>query len=293
MRGSLASSTSSPERGAAVMEEQQMVRSPAPALWCWSAKGGTGTSTMAAAFAVRAAAALEKAGVDEGAAGGPVTLVDLRGDMNALLGMMSRGAGPVSGRDPWPAGAEAMDPAEVGRGVIAAAGERVGKCMMLVDLHDPAAGSVCDPASEKFPILLRAVCEASSVVVVDAGTDEADRASSIAETMPNVRPVMVVRNCYLSIRKAEARGASERSDVVLVEETQRSLGRRDVAAALNARGLHRVVWDARVARSVDAGTMVSMLAPSLRRMDLPEAFGSQLEFLAGLRIEADPPGLGL
>ena len=57
--------------------------------------------------------------------------------------------------------------------------------------------------------------------------------------------------------------------VILVEEPGRALRARDVAAAVGASQVERVAWDPRVARSVDAGTIASMLPPPLRRFELP------------------------
>ena len=102
-------------------------------------------------------------------------------------------------------------------------------------------------------------------VVVDAGLDLAGLRSVLGGRH---RPVCVLRACYLALSRAQ-QVAGPYEWVVLVEEPGRALRSRDVAAAVGASHVERVAWDPRVARSVDAGTIVSMLPPPLRRFELP------------------------
>ncbi|MYK77817.1 MAG: hypothetical protein F4016_12865 [Acidimicrobiaceae bacterium] len=102
-------------------------------------------------------------------------------------------------------------------------------------------------------------------VVVDAGLDPFELRTDLAASH---RPVCVLRSCYLALNRAQ-RTSGPYDCVVLVEEPGRALRVRDVAAAVGASSVKRVAWDPRVARSVDAGTIVSMLPPPLRRFELP------------------------
>ena len=65
---------------------------------------------------------------------------------------------------------------------------------------------------------------------------------------------MVVRGCYLTLRRAVAApGLGVTHGVVLVDEPGRSLGAREVADVLGRPVLARVPVRAAIARAVDAG----------------------------------------
>ena len=164
--------------------------------YLWGAKGGVGTSTVAALHALALARA-----------GHPTTLVAASGDhgeLAAILGM-PEGSGPVD--------------ANAAAGV--AAGER------------------------------------SRVVVVDGGCDPAlERAVS--------RRLVVVRLCYLALRRALATGMAGTDGVVVVVEAERSLGVDDVEAVLGRPVVARVAVTAAMARLLDAG----LLALRPPRLDL-------------------------
>lgn len=261
-----------------------------PVVWCWSAKGGTGTTTIAAALAARTVHGLERAGVEEDGAGGPVLLVDLRGDAAALLGLTpepnlaQRARTESSQLDEAPEG-------QAGERLLRAAAQSVSPGLDLLDLHDAEPGSMTDPAGERFGALVASLAEASAAVVIDAGTDETDAAERVKQHVPNLAAVEVTRNCYLALRRAQQRPASGKGEVMLVEEPHRVLRSRDAAAALDAAVLHRVDWDPRVARGIDAGTLTTMLPTSLRRMELPTALRDHLAEITPPAAVADVASL--
>lgn len=76
-------------------------------------------------------------------------------------------------------------------------------------------------------------------------------------------PVLVIRPCYLALRRAIA-SAIPTDSVVLIEEPGRSLRADDVAAILNVSNMLRVRHDPAVARAVDAGLLASRLPDALR-----------------------------
>ena len=264
--------------------------SETPVVWCWSAKGGTGTTTIAAALAVRTVQGLERAGLEEEQAGGPVVLVDLCGDAGALMGLPrgetpEREARSASCEPDWSPGAEAA--AEL----LETAGQRIAPGFELVDLHDPVPGSVADPAGDRLGALVAALAEVSAAVVVDAGTDAFDGAERVKRQVPNLAAVEVTRNCYLALSRSQQRSAGGRGEVMMVREPRRGLSDRDVAAALDAQVLLAVDWDSRVARGIDAGTLVALLPASLRRMELPRALSEHLAELTPSDVAADTPAL--
>jgi hypothetical protein len=233
---------------------------------CWSSKGGSGTTVVAAALAILLAA-------DAGGA----LLVDLGGDLPAALGLPEPAAGVATwargrsgsadgeGRDAFggPPGCRALD----GLAVDAGGGLR------LLPRGPGPLGAGTGPA------LARALAE-QDPVVVDAGvvahhTVDGDAALDVAATA--TASLLVIRPCFLALRRAVA-APLRASGVVLVDEPQRVLGAADIEAALGVPVTAVVPWDPAVARRVDAGLLGCSLpravARSLRRVARPDGGGA-------------------
>jgi len=221
-------------------------------IWYWSVKGGVGTSVVAAATAIRLASEDRD-----------TTLVDLTGDQPALLGMVAGATPSEPGIGDWVAAGEGVAADAIGRLT-----EDVAPGLRLLRRGTRAAlverTAVSEDQRPRLMVALEVLAR-SGPVVVDAGLDPAGLRSLLGGQH---RSVCVLRACYLALNRAQqAAGPYER--VILVEEPGRALRSRDVAAAVGASHVERVAWDPRVARSVDAGTIVSMLPPPLRRFELP------------------------
>ena len=221
-------------------------------IWYWSVKGGVGTSVLAAATAIRLASEDRD-----------TTLVDLAGDQPALLGMVAGAVHAEPGIGDWVAAGDGVAADAIGRLL-----EDVAPGLRLLRSGTrPAMVEAAEGGEDQRPRLMLAleVLARSGPVVVDAGLDVAVLRSVLGG---GHRPVCVLRACYLALSRAQqVAGPYER--VMLVEEPGRALRARDVSAAVGASHVERVAWDPRVARSVDAGTIVSMLPPPLRRFELP------------------------
>ena len=221
-------------------------------IWYWSVKGGVGTSVVAAATAIRLASEDRE-----------TTLVDLTGDQPALLGMIAGAAPSEPGIGDWVAAGDGVAADAIGRLL-----EDVAPGLRLLrDGTQPAlVDQTADGENQRSRLVLALEMLARiGPVVVDAGLDPFELRSDLAASH---RPVCVLRSCYLALNRAQ-RTSGPYDRVVLVEEPGRALRVRDVAAAVGASSVERVAWDPRVARSVDAGTIVSMLPPPLRRFELP------------------------
>ena len=219
---------------------------PHPIIWFWSPKGGSGTSTVAAATAIRLASG-----------GREVVLVDLTGDQVALLGLYPDDKPDTPGISDWVMSNKSRDSLD---GMI----EKVAPGLSLVrlgtrspaDLGDTPIGST---RRRRLTTALKALAHPDRAVVVDAGLDPHAHRGHI----PAV-PVCVIRTCYLALSSAQSvPGPYER--IVVIQEPGRGLRTRDIAAALGADEVEIVAWDPRVGRSVDAGTIVQMLPPQLKR----------------------------
>ena len=221
-------------------------------IWYWSVKGGVGTSVVAAATAIRLASEDRE-----------TTLVDLTGDQPALLGMLAGTAPSEPGIGDWVAAGDGVAADAIGRLL-----EDVAPGLRL--LRDGTQPALVDQTADRENQRSRLVLALEMLarigpVVVDAGLDPFELRTDLAASH---RPVCVLRSCYLALNRAQ-RTSGPYDWVVLVEEPGRTLRVRDVAAAVGASSVKRVAWDPRVARSVDAGTIASMLPPPLRRFELP------------------------
>ncbi len=210
---------------------------------CWSAKGGSGTTVVAAALALLSARSR------------PTLLVDLGGDLPAALGLAEpRGPGvgdwlasPHATPDRLAALAVEVtgDLQLVPAGALGHAGQAAG------------AGALDEVQAER---LAHACSEAAVDVVVDAGPHGRHRVLHGCAD----RSLLVVRPCYLALRRALQSAASP-TGFVLVHDPARSYTAADVHRIVGAPLMAEVPWDPAVARSVDAGCLVTRMPPAIAR----------------------------
>lgn len=216
---------------------------------CWSPKGGTGTTVVAAALAL----VLARRAAHGGAG---ALLVDLGGDASSALGV-SGGDGP--GVLDWLAAAP-----DVPSDALARLEVDVAPGLRLVPTGDDA------PTRAAAGALLAGVLGADprSVVVDcgrlgDAGPGECPASAVVAAAD---RSLVVLRPCFLGLRRAAAARARA-TDVVVVDEPGRALSVGDVPRALGLPLAATVRVTDRVARAVDAGLLNGLprsLAEDLR-----------------------------
>lgn len=214
---------------------------------CFAAKGGSGTTVVACTRAIQAP--------------GPSLLVDLDGDAPAVFGLAEpERPGVVD----WLASQAPIS--HLDDLVVDVAPE-----LSLLPARGPgSAHESPTPDVERWAGLVEWLVEwghdTGGSVVIDAGTLAVP--SSFAEQCPT--RWLITRSCYLSLRRASRLGTRP-TGVVLIEEPGRALSRRDVENATSAPVVVRIAWDARIARSVDCGLLVSgRLSRSLAR-DLAKA----------------------
>ena len=201
---------------------------------CWSVKGGSGLSVVAAALAV-----LRRRG--DGA-----LLVDLDGDQPGILGC-AEPAAPGGGITGGFAVAVADDVATAIRSAE-------------IDVADGLAllprGPGPLPAAGRATAFVEHLARERRAVIVDCGRPGADDGLAAAVVGSADRSLLVVRPCFLALRRATT--APWRPDgVVLVTEVGRALGARDVEGVLGAPVVAVVEVDPAVARVVDAGLLLS------------------------------------
>jgi hypothetical protein len=96
--------------------------------------------------------------------------------------------------------------------------------------------------------------------VLDSGSHPVVQALATAAT----RSLLVVRPCYLALRRAVSCGMRPTA-VVVVREPGRALTAADVESVVGAPVVAEVAVDAAVARAADAGLLASRLPGALGR----------------------------
>lgn len=204
---------------------------------CWSVKGGSGTTVVAAALGL-----LLASGDQRGA-----RLVDLGGDLPAALGVPDP---PGPGVTEWLEAGDDVAPDALSRLEV-----EVSPGLGLV-----ARGEA--PLSAEGGERLAASLSGDRHTVVDCGPPES--AAGLAVAGAAGLSLLVLRPCYLALRRALA-VAIRPSGVILIREEGRSLGRRDVEDVLGVPVRAEVAWDAVIARHVDAGLLAGHLPRALER----------------------------
>ncbi len=204
-------------------------------LCLFSSKGGVGCSVAAATLGLLAA---ERQ---------PTLLVDLRGDLDVILGLppASEGLGDwFRVEEPSP---DLLHRLEV---------------PVTDGLRLLPRGSCRSPTRpDRYRLLSQLLELDPRTVVVDVGTHAVPAVSLIADASSSM---LVTRACYLALDAARRGPAPDR--VVLIEEEGRALRPDDVAAAIGSPVDVTLRWHRDVARAVDAGLLASRLPRSLRAL---------------------------
>jgi hypothetical protein len=207
----------------------------------WSPKGGSGTSVVAAASALLLARTEA------------VRLADLTGDQPAVLGMADD---PEPGLCDWlRAGPGA--PTEALAHLSVSAGPNLG----LLPAGDHGLVDVLPEAGAALAVALG---DDPRPTMCDAGRLDHPALFALAE-IADVN-VVVVRGCYLALRRAVHHPALELSTgVVLIDEHGRSLGTRDVEDVLGVPVIATIEARGSTARAVDAGVLTTRIPERLAR----------------------------
>lgn len=208
---------------------------------CYSPKGGQGCTTVTAALAL----------AQRGS-----RLIDTTGDLPAVLGL------------PEPSGPGICDLLADDQPLEVAAIERLAtpSPTPLVSAGSTPAAAV--PADRWVELAATLIADRGAWFL-DAGTNPA--AGSLAAD----RRLLVVRNCYLALRRAVAHPVRP-DGVVLVTEPGRALTATDVEAVLTAPVVAEIAIDPAVARTIDAGLLAARLPRTLARSLAPLTIGDEV-----------------
>lgn len=204
---------------------------------CWSVKGGSGTTVIAAAMALALANA-----------GRSVVAADFCGDLAAAIGV------------PEPTGAGLLDWLDAGPSVPTDALGRLahtnahGITMVGAGSWQSGVGAHDHDAGVRLAGALRTL-QASGPVIADCGRVEGAAMRAFIATAD--RSLLVLRPCYLALRRAVK--APRPTAVVLVTEPGRTLRKGDVVDALGVPIAAQIAWDADIAHAVDTGLMANRM----------------------------------
>lgn len=198
---------------------------------CWSVKGGSGTTVVAATLALILAARSP-----DGA-----RVVDLAGDLPATLGMAEPAGLGVSD---WLMSPGDVDPDSLENLLIPAN----SSLSLLPRGHTPIGQSV------RFELLAQTLSAMERPVVVDAGSG-VGRSPLITYAE---KSYLVIRPCYLALRSASSL-EQKPTGIILITEDGRALGRHDVEAVIGAPVVAEIPYESSVARAVDAGLLSGRL----------------------------------
>ena len=208
---------------------------------CWSVKGGSGTTVVAAALAL-VLAQRHEAGA---------RLIDMSGDTPSALGMSE----PASeGIAEWLSAADHP-------GV-----EALNNLMLPVTAHlgvIPRGNNVIVPSLvnlDRLRDLAEVIAQSTMPTVVDAGSGLA--AIPIIEHA--TRSLLIIRPCYLALRRASLL-TTKPHGIIVITEPGRALGVHDVESVVGAPVLAEIPFDPAIARAVDAGLLAGRVPTLLAK----------------------------
>jgi MinD superfamily P-loop ATPase len=208
-------------------------------LVCWSVKGGSGTTVVAAMLATALARSV------------PTTLIDSTGDQAAVFGIEP----PAMGFRQW---------LDAGPQVQGDALSRL-TVPIAVNLDLIGAGSSTDMRSARCRPIESADLK-GSMVVVDAGTVGSSNDVTASIVAQSRTSLMVVRPCYLAAKRASI-NTIRVDGLIVIEEVGRSLSGRDIADVTGAPVVATLPWDSSIARVIDAGRLGKRLPRAAKDLE--------------------------
>ena len=210
---------------------------------CWSPKGGSGTTVIAAALAMLHA---QLSGS---------WLVDTQGDLDAVF--PTGDAPATAGFRQWSSVINDARPQRLADVAYAATSD-----VTLI----PAGPVVADaprPSAQRIAEFAEWIGD--DVAIVDAGT-VGDGGESYARLFSDVadHSYCVVRLCFLSLRRLQQSSVTP-TGLIIIDEPNRMLAPEDFVRSVHAPVIATIPWDASISRSVNSGTLGRAMPKQLVR----------------------------
>jgi len=209
---------------------------------CWSPKGGSGTTVVAAALAALTARQSN------------CWLVDTQGDLEAVFGV-ERAA---DGFRDW-----CECPPAIGADRLSDLGVDVAPGLTLIGAGAAHAdiSLATDGRVQEFADWL-----GDDIAIVDAGVVSQGAMPGYVEAFNDVADVSlcVIRPCHLSLLRAH-QSPIRPTGLIIIEEPNRRVAAEDAMRLLDAPIVARIPWDVSIGRAVDAGVMVRAMPKVLSR----------------------------
>lgn len=211
---------------------------------CWSAKGGSGTTVVAAGLA------LDSTRLS--------ALLDVDGDLPAVLGV------------PEPAGQGLSDWFESGAPPAAILD-------LAIDLDDttrliPRGPSRIPRRAPRWGELGRWLAASDIAFVADVGLGDPPVAllpesgpTSMSVAPTRAKGLLITRPCYVALMRARLLDARP-DGVILIDERGRDISARDVEISVGAPVVAKVPFDPAIARAVDRGLLAMALPGSIKNI---------------------------
>jgi hypothetical protein len=209
---------------------------------CWSAKGGAGTTVVAACWALETPT--------------PSVLVDVAGDLPYALGIPAPSG---QGLSDW--FASDIPP----RAVLDLAIDLDATTRLI-----PRGPSSIRHRAPRWSELGRWMAASDLEFVADVGLGPAPVGflppdAAVDGGPARARSLLVTRACYIALARATSLG--ERPDgIVLVEEPGRDLTAADIARSLKAPVIAKIAYDPLIGRATDRGLLAAKLPRSIHKL---------------------------
>lgn len=209
---------------------------------CWSAKGGAGTTVVAACWALETST--------------PSVLVDVTGDLPLALGI------------PTPSGQGLSDWFESDappRAVLDLAIQLTPTTRLI-----PRGPSSIPPRAPRWAELGRWMTASDLEFVADVGLGPTPVGflptdAAVDGGPPRARSLLVTRACYIALSRAMSLGEIP-DGIVLIEESGRGLTAADVARSLRAPVVAKVAYDPLIGRATDSGLLAGKIPRSIQKL---------------------------
>lgn len=204
---------------------------------CWSAKGGSGVSVVAALLAIACSRR------------GSTTLVDCVGDQPSIFGV----ADPATGFRDW-----SQAGSSVGTEALTRLAVPLSQTLHLIGAGRQLTAGVLAGVETRLQFM--------ETAIFDGGLDHPANVFLPDLIQSSAMSLLVMRPCYLAARRA-SKTSCRVDGLIVVDEPGRALTGDDLSDVVGAPVVAQIPWDLSIARTVDAGRLGNRLPKAARSLE--------------------------